>query len=76
MPKTAATPSRAKRRGLTTAQVPQFAAKLNRECAIRITDSPVVTAAAAILSFSLLDAETQIEMVTRARVEMAKYRPE
>jgi hypothetical protein len=50
-----------------TIQVFAYAAQVNSEFAQKITDSPKVTASAAILAFSRLDPATQLDMIREAR---------
>lgn len=60
--------------GQTTAQIPVFAAVINRDIAIAVTESPKITLAAAVLAFKLLDPETQVAMISQARVEVLRQR--
>jgi hypothetical protein len=48
-------------------QMFNFASRLNSEFARRIQDSPKVTASAAVLGFSRLDPQTQLDLIGEAR---------
>lgn len=57
-----------------TAQLPGFAAQINRELAVALTTSPKVVLAAAVLAFELLDPSIQVDMVNKARVRALESR--
>jgi CRISPR/Cas system-associated protein Cas10 (large subunit of type III CRISPR-Cas system) len=55
------------RTGQKSVQIFRFAAKLNRQFAHRVTENPKVTLSAAVVAFSRLDPQVQLELIGRAR---------
>ncbi|AMV28828.1 hypothetical protein VT84_30825 [Gemmata sp. SH-PL17] len=56
----------------STAQLPLFAAEMNRKLAKKLIDSPKVTLAAAVLAFGTLDPEIQVDLIAKARAEILR----
>ena len=68
-PVPASKPKSKRPEGQTTLQCYDFAADMGREIAKKLTESPKTVASAALLGFSQLDAATQVQLITDAKVK-------